>query len=185
MGLLDLEKQNEPAGNFEIKRATLADMQTVWKIIKKDSNWLAEQDLNHWAKYYTEEMIGKMITRKEVYLGLRDNEPISTITLDSKAPKYYAGAEYSKRFTNPDDPAIYVTAAAVLPNEHKKGFASRLLQFVERRARQKGAKWMRLDCRAEVPGLAAFYEKRGFQKLGSSPIDEGEDGTYWLMERKL
>lgn len=150
MSLQDLEKNKEVSDTIEIKRAGTDDLQTVWSIIEQDAQWLAGQGLNHWAKYYSEEMVSKMIAKKEVYIGLVNGNPVGTITLDTNPPKYYAEAGYAERFTNPDDPAIYVTAAAVLPNEQRKGFAGKLLQFVEERSKQISAKWMRLDCRAEA-----------------------------------
>jgi len=60
-----------------------------------------------------------------------------------------------------------------------------LIQIVEDKAREKNIKWLRLDCRTEVPGLVSLYERKGFERLGDEPTDEGEDGTYWLMEKKL
>lgn len=126
-----------------------------------------------------------MIRKKEVYLGRMNGKPVGTATFDTKPPWYYTEPGYAGKFTGPDEPAIYLTALAVLPQDQKQGFAGRLLQFVEEKARASGANWLRLDCRSEVPDLVNFYEKRGFSKVGDKPVDEGEDGTYWLMEKAL
>lgn len=178
-------KVKENPVSLEIVRARSSDLAIIWGIIEECSQWLSIQNINHWTRYYTEEMVSKMIEKKEVYVGLNNNEAISTITLDNIPPKYYSEPGYEDRFTNPDESAIYITAVAVLPAKQKQGFAGQLLDFAEDKARKAGTKWLRLDCRAEVPGLVTFYEKRGFNKLGDKPVDEGEDGTYWLMEKEL
>ena len=178
-------KVTERPDRLEIKRASASDLPSVWGIVKTCSKWLSDRGLNHWAKYYTEEMVTKMIERKEVYLGLANGRVAATVTLDTRPPKYYQEPGYGERFTNPTDPAVYMTALAVLPEEQKQGFAGQLIQAVEDKAREKNVKWLRLDCRVEVPGLISLYERRGFKKLGDAPIDEGEDGTYWLMEKEL
>lgn len=185
--MVEVEDQisKEVSDPFEIRRATSNEVQTVWSIIEEDSKWLSEQGLNHWGKYYTFEMVAKMVDRKEVYIGYRDGRPIGTITFDTRPPKYYGEAGYQQMFTDPEENAFYITAVAVLPEEQRKGFAGKLLQFTEEEARARQVKWLRLDCRAEVPGLVQFYEKRGFKKVGNQTIDEGEDGTYWLMEKSL
>jgi|SRR6266404_3974413 len=180
------ETRAEQGSQLQIKKATTEDVATVWGIVEADAKWLANQGLEHWAKYYTEIMVSKMIHKKEVFLGLKSGKAVGTITYDTKPPKYYDEEGYSKLFSGGEEEnAAYVTAVAVLPNEQKQGFAGQMLQFAEEEAKQKGTKWMRLDCRAEVPDLVSFYEKRGYKKLGDKPIDEGEAGTYWLMEKEL
>lgn len=178
-------KVTENPIRLEINKAISQDLPVVWGIIDNCAKWLSGQNLNHWAKYYTEEMVSKMINKKEVYIGTNNGESVGTITFDTKPPKYYEEPGYGELFTNPNDPAVYLTAVAVLPGHHGRGFAGQLLQFVEDKATERNMKWLRLDCRSEVPGLVSFYEKRGFRKLGNGPIDEGEDGTYWLMEKNL
>jgi ribosomal protein S18 acetylase RimI-like enzyme len=170
---------------LEIKHARIEDLPIIWGIIDDCAKWLSGQNLNHWSKYYKKEMVSKMLTKKDVYMELNNGEVVGTVTLDTKPPKYYEEPGYGELFTNPNDPAVYMTALAVLPGHQGRGFAGHLLQFVEERAKERKMKWLRLDCRAEVPDLVTFYEKRGFKKLGNKPTDEGEDGTYWFMEKEL
>ena len=75
-------------------------------------------------------------------------------------------------------------ALGVLPEYQQQGIAGKMVEFAETLAKQQGVEWLRLDCRSEVPGIVAFYEKRGFHKVGE-PLPEGEGETYWLMEKKI
>ena len=178
-------KMSEKPVRLIVKKASQGDLDAVWRIIKLASHWLSGKNLNHWSKYYSRELVSKMIDKKTVLVGLENGRPVATVTFGNKAPWYYVEPGYGEKFSSPEESAIYLTALAVLPDEHKQGFASKLVDVVEEEAKRGGASWLRLDCRAEVPGLVNFYERRGFVKLGSKPVDEGEDGTYWLMEKKL
>lgn len=60
-----------------------------------------------------------------------------------------------------------------------------MLAFAESISKERGLRWLRLDCRNEVPGLVRFYENRGFEKVGDDPLQEGENESYWLMEKLL
>ena len=114
-----MSKDTERPVRLEIKRASASDVPIVWEIIRESSKWLSDQGLNHWAKYYTEEMVAKMVHKKEVYMGIANGKTVGTVPLDTQPPKYYIEPGYSVRFTNPTDPAIYMTALAVLPEEQK------------------------------------------------------------------
>lgn len=177
--------ESEPKDSFITKRASLEDLPAVWYVIDKCSQWLSDNGFHHWAKYYNEGMVSKMIQKKRVYMGIENGRTIGTVTFDTRAPKYYAETGYAQQFTDPNAPAAYVTGIAVLPTEQNHGYAGRMLAFVEQEAKKENAQWLRLDCRAEIPGLVSFYEKRGYTKVGDTPFDEGDDGMYWLMEKKL
>ena len=168
----------------KISRAYDLDYDSVWKVISHCSKWLADQGLCHWDKYYTPDLVRKLLKHKEVYMAKDGDSCIGTITFDTRPPKYYEEEHYDQMFTEPDQMAGYITAVAVFPDLQGQGVATRLLQFVEDLAKEKELKWLRLDCRIEVPGLVEFYKKRGFVPM-HDPLDEGEDGKYLLMEKKL
>ncbi len=171
--------------NFEIKRAGQADLERVWKVIKKCSEWLSEKGLDHWKNYYTRELTSKMIDKKEVWLGLENGNVIGTITVSNEPPKYYYEMGYSSKFAGLGQSAVYIGALGVLPEEQGRGVAGKMLEVVEKIVINQGVKWLRLDCRDEVPGLVEFYEKRNFLKVEDNPMDEGEDGKYWVMEKRV
>lgn len=181
----DFVRPPEKPGEMQISNATQKDLDEVWKVVEENAKWLAELGLGHWKKYYTQNMVGKMIERKNVYLGRINGEAVGTVTYDLKPPKYYNEPGYADLFSNPEAPAAFITALAVMPEMHGRGLGEKLLRHVEDQARWAGAKWLRLDCREEVPGLVGFYEKRGYTRLGEEAIDEGDDGSYWLMEKHI
>lgn len=176
--------QSELVSRLRFRRADVQDYGSVWVVISECSKWLADQGLNHWSKYYTPELVQKMIKHKEVYLAEDGNACVGTITFDRRPPKYYEEEHYDQMFSEPTAPAGYIVAVGVQPGLQGKGVAGRMLQFTEDLAKQQGLKWLRIDCRIEVPGLVDFYKKRGFIAV-HEPLDEGEDGKYLLMEKKI
>lgn len=181
-----VNRQSELLENLEIRRAQKDDLQAVWGIIRECSDWLVrEYHLRHWADHYTEDMMGKMIAHKEVYLAEANGIPVSTMTFDSRPPKYYQEEGYDKMFEQPEEPAGYVMAVGVLPEYQGQGVAVQMIKLAEEESRNRGLKWLRLDCRNEVPGLVSFYEKRGFTKVGDEALKEGDNESYWLMEKSV
>ena len=172
-------------GGLQVRPAIAGDVDMVWGVINECAQWLAGQGLTHWANHYTREMMAKMIAHHEVYLALRDGELVSTMTFSKRPPKYYVTENYVQRFTEPEESAAYVMAIGVLPQHQKQGIAGSMVQLAEDLARLRGVKWLRLDCRSEVPGLVSFYEKRGFNKTPNGLCVEGEGESYWLMEKRI
>ena len=171
--------------NLEITQATHSDWEKVWQIIQACSTQMAEGGLNHWVSFYTPDLIQQMIGQHAVYLVRSGGDLVGTFTLGSQPSQDFIDNGYVAKFTDPNSEAMYLMALAVMPNLQGQGLAGELMPTIENIVRARGVSWLRLDCREEVPGLVAFYQKRGFVKIGDQPQDEGEDGYYWLMEKRL
>jgi ribosomal protein S18 acetylase RimI-like enzyme len=170
-------------GGFRVEKAGLNKVDEVWSVIKKCSDWLfAEKKLDHWAEYYTREVIEKKIKGQEVFLVIRDGVTFGTITLDENPVEYYT-EENLACFAEPKEKAIYVSAVAVDPEFQGRGVATQLMDLADEIVKQRGIKYIRFDCRAEYADLVNFYEKRGYSKRGS--FSEGERQNYFLMEKEV
>ncbi len=76
-------------------------------------------------------------------------------------------------------------ALGVRPSEQGKGIAGKFIDFAFAEAKNRGVKWLRLDCR-EIPSLVRFYENRGFKRVGRMEEDNnGVTEVYLLMERQV
>ncbi len=178
------ENRVELGGNLEVGRASRGDLESVWAIIKSDSDWLAEKGLDHWRKYYTREKIAQKIGGSEVYLAYQNNDLVGTVTLDTNPVEYYRPEEMNQ-FTDPDASGLYVTALAVLPDKQGQGIASELMEFADSEAKKKGVKYVRFDCRAAYTDLVNFYKKRGYKVAGETVDEEDNNELYLLMEKAL
>jgi ribosomal protein S18 acetylase RimI-like enzyme len=168
--------------SISIKRAQASDLPEIWKIISANAKNLADQGYSHWADYYSEELVSKMISKLEVYVATQGNVLVGTGTLSTRDPKYYT-ADYLNKFTPSEQGVVYVLGLATAPEYNKRGVAKALLQFIEEQAIQRGIEWIRLDCRAEIPGLIKFYENRGFVERGR--LEEVPGESYCIMEKQV
>jgi ribosomal protein S18 acetylase RimI-like enzyme len=173
----------EVADRREVRRATMGDSEVVWSLIEADSEWLLNQlGFNHWSSYYTEEIIKNNILTHEVYLLNVEGVAAGTISIDTTAVDYYTD-EVISTFEEPTVEALYLSCLAIIPSLHGKGLGSELLLLAEENARQKGMRFLRLDCRAEYTQLVQFYLKRGYKICGT--LNEGPEENYYVMEKKL
>lgn len=170
-------------GGLRVEKADLSKVDEVWSVVKSCSDWLlTEKNLNHWAEYYTREVIEKKIKEQEVLLVIRDGKTVGTLTLDERPVEYYT-EENLACFAEPSEKAIYVSAVAVNPEFQGKGVATQLMNLADEMVKQRGIRYVRFDCRAEYTDLVNFYEKRGYVKKGS--FSEGDGQNYFLMEKKI
>lgn len=169
---------------LEIRPATLQDLDVVWKMVEICSDWLVTKGFDHWKKYYSKELVEKKLKTQEVFIGSLDDNPVATVTMDMNPVDYYTPEDMS-RFANQNAMAVYITALAVLPEKQGAGLASQMMQMVEGKTREKGAKYLRLDCRESYQDLVRFYANRGFVTVGRI-IDEADNNEpYLLMEKEL
>jgi 8-oxo-dGTP diphosphatase len=67
----------------------------------------------------------------------------------------------------PAPDALYVSKLVVARNAVGGSVGARILEDLEAVARDRGAKWLRLDCVASNESLARYYQQRGYYPRGS------------------
>ncbi len=178
------EGQEKVSRDLQIVRAWESDLDTVWGIIKADSDWLESQGMSHWTHYYSRELIEKKLKRQEVYIARNSDGVVGTITLDTNPVDYYTDEDMQK-FEDPSARGLYATALAVLPEYQGKGIASKLMEFVEAQAKERGIRFVRFDCRASYLKLVEFYKRRRYKIVGEIIDDADNNELYYLMEKKI
>ena len=72
----------------------------------------------------------------------------------------------------------YPGSLAVLPEYEHKGLGSRLVEHVEKRASEKGVKYVRFDAVANNQALTNFYLKRGYKTVGKRRTRDTESNFF-------
>jgi 8-oxo-dGTP diphosphatase len=67
----------------------------------------------------------------------------------------------------PDERALYVSKLVIARDAVGGQFGARLLQDLEKIARERGATWVRLDCVASNELLARYYQRLGYYPRGA------------------
>ena len=176
--------ERNPITIQEIKRASVEDVDIVWRIIDFNSQWLLKNGHSHWADFYTRDRVWKKIKSADVRIAFVNDLSVATITMDTKRVSYYTHQDMEK-FAEPDAEAIYISALAVLPDYHGRGIASQLMDMAETEAGAGRIKYARLDCKALYPELVNFYRKRDYVVMGAFTDSKDNYEPYFLMEKQL
>lgn len=79
----------------------------------------------------------------------------------------------------------YVHRLAVLPEFQGLGYARKLMDFAEARARDEGAASIRLDTFSQNKRNQRFYEQRGYSRLGSVYFPHQSPDPFYCYELLL
>lgn len=178
---------------LEIIQIDKNQIDIVYSIIEKDAKWLMDtMNMHHWQDYYSKErMQEKYDSGTKIFLLKDKGLSVATISLSLFVPDYYTvnqdgfdgkSVNYVSKFSNPEASALYVTALAVDPQHHGRGYASELMKFIEKYAQENNVKYIRFDARGDYDALMKFYKKRGYKIVGEMP--DGDE-VYYLFEKKV
>ena len=106
-----------------------------------------------------------------------DEGPIWIAQMDSEAVGTVSGL--------PDDQRFYIRSMAVKPTVQRGGIGQRLLDELEKYAREKGFEKLYLYTTFVLPGARRLYEKNGFYVLRETPPEEWYDMGGLEMEKSL
>jgi len=151
---------------YLIKKAEESDWRLIRDIYVSCTEWLSKQGWKHWERsshLNSREKVIQRIRENDVYILFVDGKAVATITLGYEHPSYYKDYTF---WEEPFVPAVYVSRLAVLPDYHRRGFGSRLLEFAEDKARQKGIFYVRFDALADYRELVDSYLRRGYKIVG-------------------
>jgi GNAT superfamily N-acetyltransferase len=111
------------------------------------------------AAYQTPEDTRKRIAKGECWLVEHRGAVVGTVTVTGRhvPPSRFPAAGPFGTFSQ----------LAVLPEVRAKGFGSRLVSFAERRLGELGASDAVIDTSALATDLIAWYERRGYARVGS------------------
>lgn len=131
------------------------DIDTVLEILDEAAAWIIKQNLpSVWKPGgFSRETFLEQISRGEVHLGLVDETPAGTITLQW-ADLVFWGEQQPN--------AGYVHKLAVRPAYGGRKIGVEMLMWGESTARQMGKRFLRLNCLAEDRKIRDYYEREGF-----------------------
>lgn len=158
--------------------ATLEDTDTVLRILNEAAAWLSDRGIAGWQTgQWRRAKIEAAIERGETYLAYDGETVAATVNLEWSDPEMWPAA--------PAD-AGYVHRLAVARHAHGRRLGGEVLAFAERTARERGKRYLRLDCACASAGLRAYYEAAGFTGRGERVV-RGVTDTWCgaLFEKAL
>jgi GNAT superfamily N-acetyltransferase len=154
---MDFEKQMRPS-DFEIRLLRADDsIEELTRLLNRAYKVLAEMGFRYVATWQGPDITRERVQKGECWLAIGDEGAIvGTIGLYPPAPDDLA-AHYRQ-------PGVFSFGQfAIEPALQRTGLGSRMLDHVEKRARELGAQELALDTSEGAHHLIRYYEKRGYE----------------------
>ena len=120
---------------------------------------LAAQGMKYLATHQPASKTLDRLGHGESHLGFVNREIVSTLTLRPERPN--SPCEYYRK------PGVFSLGQfAVSPEYQGRGYGAKIMDFVETRAKELGAKELALDTSEKASELIAMYERRGYKIVG-------------------
>jgi ribosomal protein S18 acetylase RimI-like enzyme len=162
-----------------VETATAADVPAAQALVDGARQWLRSRGIDQWQGPVPDAVLVRDAEQGSLFVVRQDEVVVAMVTLsDSDSETWGAGSS----------PAVYVHRLAVAQSHRGRRLGQRLLAWVEERAADRGAAFVRLDCATDNPGLRRFYERRGFRHVRDvmvTALDGGRQLASSLYEREL
>ena len=131
---------------MKIRKAKLLDAKKISYLIRKNieevkENQYGKKEVIAWKKMNTPKEISKKMKEKDMFVITKKNKILGTITLKENL----------------------VGGFFIRANKRGQGIGSKLLNFIQRYAKKKGHKKLKLT---SSPSALKYYKRRGFKPKG-------------------
>ena len=157
-----------------IRAANIGDLETVFEILGKVIRMLDENGVLQWDHIYpNKSILREDIENGHMFVISHDGAIVGAITLNEEAYPGYADIKWNHEGT-----VLLVHRLIIDPLYQRKGFASMLMSFAEKKAERAGYDAIRLDAFVDNPAAIAMYEHRGYRYAGTVQSRKGEFRCY-------
>ncbi|WP_272151004.1 GNAT family N-acetyltransferase [Tenacibaculum aiptasiae] len=160
---------------IEFCQIEIKNKDVVLSLFKEAAIKIAKMNVDHW-QYWKNPPLEKIkwveegIENKEFYfIKNTDNETIGMVRILEEDLLYWGKQE---------DKSLYIHSLVVREQFNKKGVGKIILNKVESLAQQKQYKYLRLDAVSTNTKLCKYYEKQGFNKVGTKELKDTVNNLY-------
>lgn len=133
--------------------------------------------IDQWDELYPNAAdIAADILAGDLVVAEDDGKLLCAFAVNTDCEEEYAACPWKY----PDEPFIVVHRLAVSPAFQRQGIARAAMEYVEKTAKEKGIKTIRLDTFCGNPAGAALYESLGFKTIGYA---HWRKGKFQIMEK--
>ncbi len=138
---------------------------------------MQEKGIDQWDELYPNSAdIAADIAAGDLWVGEEDGNLICTFAVNHECEEEYDLCPWQF----PGEPYIVVHRLAVNPKYQRQGVAVEAMKLVEKNAKEKGIKTIRLDTFYSNPAATSLYESLGFKVIGFA---HWRKGKFQIMEK--
>jgi GNAT superfamily N-acetyltransferase len=140
---------------FEIRPATLNDLEVASSILIEAAIWLAQTGEMRWRpEQFSPDLLEPLVHSSELFLAFRGDEAVGTMYLQLEDQVFWSDV--------PMGESLFIHKLAVGLEARGTGVSQALIEFAKLEVQCRGRKFLRLDCRNN-PKIRALYENAGFE----------------------
>jgi len=165
-----------------IRVASHSDIASVLKLTKACAKHMIENEIFQWNEHYPNQSAFENDNeRQELYVAEIDEKIVGCIVISTFMDEEYHSVEW----LTPTQDNLYIHRLAVHPDVQGKGFAQRLMDFAETKAKIDKKCSIRLDTFSQNKRNQKFYELRGYKRLGSIYFPKQSEHPFYCYEYVL
>jgi len=158
---------------MEVQLAGVEDVATYADLGRAAQAWLRARGLEQYVPAAHDDYASAIRVRAEsgTLYAVRDGDAVvGFFSLDSVASKWWP---------MDGELAVYLAGMVVSRQARGRGVGSFIIQWCVAEARQRGFRFVRLDCHAGNPWLCRYYESHGFTFEGRVEQHPGYSGCLY------
>lgn len=145
-----------------IRHAKISEIPEIITICKACAAYMISNGIYQWNEHYpSAAAFEKDIERDELFVLEVDNKIIGTVVVSTLVDEEYKPVKW----LTPNEQNVYIHRLSIDPDQQGSGYAQKLMDFAENRAKEHGFVSVRLDTFSQNKRNQRFYEKRGYQRL--------------------
>ncbi|MBZ9778527.1 GNAT family N-acetyltransferase [Psychroflexus sp. CAK8W] len=158
---------------------TKKDQEEVISMFQAAARKINKLNIDHW-QYWKNPPSAKLkwvkdgIDNKEYYFIENADQQVIGMVRILEEDLMYWGEQVEK--------AKYVHSLVVKEEFNGQGLGKEILQQIAQQAKAEDCKYLRLDADSKNPKLCSYYEKQGFQKVGTKELPIS---VYNLYQKEL
>ncbi|MDZ4198644.1 MAG: GNAT family N-acetyltransferase [Kiritimatiellia bacterium] len=161
-----------------IRPARSDDLDSLLGLVREATLHMEIQGIHQWDDHYPDRVtLQTDIGKQHMQVIEVDGQIAGMISInDEFAPEYR-----NVRWRYPGR-ALIVHRLAIAPSHQRQRWATRLMEFAERRAQVRGYSAIRLDAFSQNPGATGLYEQLGYEKAGTVQFGKG---LFFCFEKSV
>ncbi|MEQ4206293.1 GNAT family N-acetyltransferase [Actinopolymorpha sp. B9G3] len=152
----------------------------VHRIRSHAEGWLADKGTDQYRRGVNPEAVRRSIDHQidtGAFVGwCVDGQIVAIVALIEADAELWTPQEVK-------EPQTYISRLLVAEHQHGKGYGAALLDAVGEQGRERGDRWIRLNCWTTNTRLHAYYEAHGFEHVRTVDIPGRMSGA--LFQRAL
>jgi ribosomal protein S18 acetylase RimI-like enzyme len=165
-----------------IIKPILTDIPELLQVTKACAQAMIANGIYQWNENYPSyEAFEKDIELGQLWVLKEDDIIIGSVVISEIMDDEYKVIKW----LTPNTKNIYIHRLAVHPEYQGKGFAQKLMDFAEAYAQENNFSSVRLDTFSVNKRNNAFYQKRGYQKLGDVYFPKQSEHPFHCYELVL